>query len=102
MDSEEAGAEAGVKATITPAMDILVSSNFERLLWYFASESSGGDGIKASEKLKGWMNELKTNGKVDVGAEVLELAKRDFAAQRVGDKEVSPTRLVSYSFFGND
>jgi len=75
-------------------MDILVSSNFERLLWYFAAEANGGDGVKASEVLKGWMDKLKTDGKVDVGKEVLELARRDFQAQRVGDEQVSRSRLL--------
>ena len=37
-----------VAATLSPAMDILISSNFERLLWYLARENlAQGDDLKA-------------------------------------------------------
>ncbi|TQS32888.1 hypothetical protein Golomagni_06783, partial [Golovinomyces magnicellulatus] len=37
--SSDGAQQGGVRATLSPAMDILVSSNFERLLWYIAYES---------------------------------------------------------------
>lgn len=98
--------EGGVKATLSPAMDILVSSNFERLLWYLALENmtsqayadeKRGDvdgGLRAKIELagktvKGWMDQLKSQGKFEVPSHVLKAAKREFAAERVSDQEVS-------------
>lgn len=80
----------GVKATLSPAMDILVSSNFERLLWYLAFEAQGStEPEKAGERLNNWMKNLKENGRMQVNQEELKLARRDFLAERVSDGEVS-------------
>lgn len=93
--------EDGVKETLSPAMDILVSSNFERLLWFLAYEQAGsGDEARksAGEKVKGWLNQLKTEGGFAVDEKLLTSAKRDFASERVSDKETISTIKNVYSW----
>jgi len=63
--------------TISPSMDILVSSNLERLLSIVAGE----------EKLKVWMEELKTSGRYDVGPAVLQTLRADFDCGCATDEE---------------
>ncbi|KAJ3149570.1 threonine synthase [Geranomyces variabilis] len=84
-----ASGEEKVKATLSPAMDILVSSNFERLLWYLAR----GDGRSAaavasadeetaaqsaSKCIVEWMNALKTTGGFSVPADLHARARELF------------------------
>ncbi|EPQ27676.1 uncharacterized protein PFL1_04814 [Pseudozyma flocculosa PF-1] len=104
--------DGGVKATLSPAMDILVSSNFERLLWYIAYESqqqqqsaaasAGGSSqsqgqaereAAAGRQLAEWMASLKAEGRLEVDAAQLALAQRDFEAERVSDGEIRTTVL---------
>ncbi|KAI9744859.1 MAG: threonine synthase [Claussenomyces sp. TS43310] len=90
--------EAGVRETVSPAMDILVSSNFERLLWYLAYEFASKAGMdeqwtrqQAGQEVESWLKELKRKGGFGVHAEILESAKRDFESERVSDKQTLDT-----------
>jgi len=58
--------------TASPSMDILISSNLERLLF----EASGRD----PKAVSAWMEALKKEGRYDVGEEVLKRINEDFSA----------------------
>jgi len=58
--------------TISPSMDILISSNLERLLYAVTEEK----GVRVAE----YMEQLKQTGRYEVGTEVLERIKEHFAA----------------------
>lgn len=57
--------------TTSPSMDILISSNLERLLYHVSG---------SSEKVAGWMQELSATGKYTVDAETLAKIQQSFAA----------------------
>lgn len=81
-----------VAATLSPAMDILISSNFERLLWYLAKENlANHDPLKAGEICNNWFQELKTKGKFTVDQAVIDGALKDFSSERVSNSETSAT-----------
>ncbi|KAI9567714.1 tryptophan synthase beta subunit-like PLP-dependent enzyme [Boletus coccyginus] len=85
----------GVYATTSPAMDIVVSSNFERLLWYLAYENAVQNDetskrVAACVQVRDWMAAVKNRGSVDLSA-VLEAARRDFVADKANDEQTIAT-----------
>lgn len=81
-----------VAATLSPAMDILISSNFERLLWFLAKEKlAGNDSLKAGEIVNNWFQQLKTVGKFEVDPKVIAGALIDFGSERVSNEETTAT-----------
>ena len=69
--------------TISPSMDILISSNLERLLFLLSSM----DDVKVNS----WMKELKESGKYRVGDEVLSKIKAVFEAGCCNDEKTKAT-----------
>lgn len=69
--------------TVSPSMDILVSSNLERLL----SDLTNGNPVKVA----GWMEELAANGKYQVDEPILKQLKENFYAACCDDEETKNT-----------
>lgn len=90
-----------VHATLSPAMDIMVSSNFERLLWYLAHDTSDAPTEKEKAREAGvqvvaWMEALRSEGSMHVTEAQLALARRDFVAERVSNDETRAAILRYY------
>jgi len=67
-----------VVASLSPSMDIQVSSNFERLLW----EASGRDGEAVTQLL----SEFRASGDVEVPSDWVEAIRAEFCAVRLDDE----------------
>ncbi len=68
-----------VKPSLSPSMDIQVSSNFERLLFDIVGQSD--------KKVTSLMNNLSTKGFFKLDKEVVKIIKKDFCAEKINDQE---------------
>ena len=64
--------------TTSPSMDILISSNMERLLYHVSG---------SSEKVAGWMQDLARTGRYTVDPDTLAKIQETFSAGYAGDEE---------------
>lgn len=75
--------------TISPSMDILVSSNLERLLFHLSGESD--------EMVKGWMKKLSETGKYSVDDKTFAEIKELFYGACCNDEETKAEIASVYS-----
>jgi len=72
-------AQQTVEASLSPSMDIQISSNFERYLF----EVSGRD----SSLITGLMDEFKQNGQFTITPALLAKVRQNFSAYRIDDEQ---------------
>ena len=68
-----------VKKSLSPSMDIQVSSNFERLLFDVVGQND--------QKVNSLMNDLLAKGSFKLCQEEIEIIKKDFCAEKINDQE---------------
>lgn len=73
--------------TLAPAMDITISSNFERLLWHFLQGATVAPGVQIAS----WMDELKRVGEFSVPSNMLHRIQDIFTSQSIDDESILKT-----------
>lgn len=78
--------------TDSPSMDILLSSNFERFLFYVAREDAA--------QVAAWEKELLETGKMAVSKEALQTLQEEFVGGWIDDDETEAVINHVYNDFG--
>ena len=74
--------------TTSPSMDILISSNLERLLFHLAQDDDA--------RVRGWMAQLKQSGRYVVESDIKETLAAQFAAGCCDDEATKETIAKTY------
>ena len=78
--------------TSSPSMDILLSSNFERFLFYVAGQDAG--------RVAQWEDDLAKTGKMAVSADELAALRADFEGGWIDDDETKAVINHVYNDYG--
>ena len=76
--------------TMSPSMDILISSNLERLLWFIAG----------ADATRGFMESLTSGGSYTVPADTLADARRDFYGASCNEEQTAECIRSTYEKYG--
>lgn len=79
-------------ATCSPSMDILISSNLERLLYLLADRDDNA--------VKGWFSKLAKDGRYEVSADVKEKLQSEFCAGYCDDEQTKATINEIFNKYG--
>lgn len=81
-----------VHHTISPSMDIQISSNFERYLYYLLDQDPA--------QVRGLMEQMAQQGRIEVSAEKQQQVSRLFHAQAVSEEETLEQIRQTYASHG--
>ena len=76
--------------TVSPSMDILISSNLERLIWF----------VLGAEKTRECMEKLNRDGIYKLDDEAMELIRKDFAGISCSEEETKSTIKSVFAEYG--
>lgn len=96
--------KAPVKVTYSPAMDIVVSSNFERFLWYMIRKTDGAnDDLKTGEIMAKFMSQLSSDeAEFNVSPETINEARSFLDSAAVTNEETVATIKATYDSTSNN
>ncbi len=76
--------------TASPSMDILISSNLERLIYF----------VSGADKTREYMQKLAKDGFFEVDADTMDVIRRDFSAYSADEKQCADAVKYLFDMFG--